>query len=393
WEQRKLGDFYFFKNGLNKEKRFFGEGTPIVNFTDVFHNREISADKLKGKVTLSNSEIKRYEVKQGDLFFTRTSETIDEIGYPAVMMDALDKTVFSGFVLRGRALDIDPLVNEFKKYVFFTTNFRQEVVKKSSMTTRALTTGTALSEMFFRFPINKDEQKKIGVFLTSIDETITLHQRKLDLLKQLKQGFLQQLFPQKEEKVPRVRFANFEGEWEQRKAKELFHVVTEKGHPELPLLSITQDNGVVYREKLDIDIKYDLATLKNYKVIHPEDFIISLRSFQGGFELSDKLGITSPAYTIFAHKKINQHNNLFWKTQFKTFKFIESLKVVTFGIRDGKSISFSQFGGLNLIYPPIAEQTNIGLVFKQIDYIIILQQKKLQRLKGIKQGYLKKMFL
>ncbi|EMF0602536.1 restriction endonuclease subunit S [Enterococcus faecium] len=192
---------------------------------------------------------------------------------------------------------------------------------------------------------------------------------------------------------PEIRFPGFTEDWEQRKAKELFIPKAEKNQPELPVLSVTQDHGVVYREQVGIDIKYDKATLKNYKVIHQGDFVISLRSFQGGFELSDKLGITSPAYTIFVPKNMDSQDNLFWKTKFKTFTFIESLKTVTFGIRDGKSISFSEFGDLKLFFPKnIEEQQKIGAFFKQLDDTIALHQRKLDLLKETKKGFLQKMF-
>ena len=124
-------------------KEFFGYGTPIVNFTDVFNNRGLTSDILKGRVSLSKKEISSFEVKKGDIFFTRTSETLEEIGYPSVMLDESNDTVFSGFVLRGRAINEDPLSDLFKKYVFFTNDFRKEMIRKSSMTTRALTSGTS----------------------------------------------------------------------------------------------------------------------------------------------------------------------------------------------------------------------------------------------------------
>ncbi|SFH56905.1 type I restriction enzyme, S subunit [Pisciglobus halotolerans] len=144
---------------------------------------------------------------------------------------------------------------------------------------------------------------------------------------------------------------------------------------------------------MGIDIKYDKATLKNYKVIHQGDFVISLRSFQGGFELSDKLGITSPAYTIFVPKSMDSQDNLFWKTKFKTFTFIESLKTVTFGIRDGKSISFSEFGDLKLFFPKnIEEQQKIGNFFKQLDDTIALHQRQLENYQKLKKAMLQKMF-
>ncbi|MDT2814542.1 restriction endonuclease subunit S [Vagococcus carniphilus] len=161
--------------------------------------------------------------------------------------------------------------------------------------------------------------------------------------------------------------------WEQRKAKNIFEHLSEKGRPDLPVLSVTQDRGVVYRKEVGIDIKYDDSTLMNYKVINPGDFIISLRSFQGGFELSNKLGITSPAYTVFIPKESGLHDNQYWRTKFKTFQFIESLKTVTFGIRDGKSISFSEFGDLKIFVPYLNEQAQIGKFFKKFDDAIALQ--------------------
>lgn len=195
WEQRKVGDYYEFRNGLNKGKEFFGKGTPIVNFTDVFHNRGILSDNLNGKVQLEEKEIENFNVKKGDIFFTRTSETIDEIGYPSVMLDTPKNTVFSGFVLRGRCyLEEDPLDDLLKKYVFFTDAFRTEMLKKSSMTTRALTSGTAIKGMEFLHPSSKDEQHKIGEYFTTIDHLITLHQRKCEKLKELKNFMLQNMF-------------------------------------------------------------------------------------------------------------------------------------------------------------------------------------------------------
>lgn len=164
WDFCSVGDFYYFKNGLNKGKEFFGFGTPIVNFTDVFNNRGLTSDILKGRVSLSKKEISSFEVKKGDIFFTRTSETLEEIGYPSVMLDESNDTVFSGFVLRGRAINEDPLSDLFKKYVFFTNDFRKEMIRKSSMTTRALTSGTSIKKMEFYFPENKMEQEKIGIF-------------------------------------------------------------------------------------------------------------------------------------------------------------------------------------------------------------------------------------
>lgn len=127
----------------------------------MFHKRGLNVDNLQGRVTLEQKKINNFLVKKGDIFFTRTSETVEEIGYPSVMLEEPENTVFSGFVLRGRTfLEPDPLEDVFKKYVFFTDSFRKEMTSKSSMTTRALTSGTAIKNMAFYHPISKVEQKK-----------------------------------------------------------------------------------------------------------------------------------------------------------------------------------------------------------------------------------------
>ena len=238
------------------------------------------------------------------------------------------------------------------------------------------------------------EQEKIGRFLETVDNLLAVNQRKVDLLKELKKGFLQKMFPKNGEDKPEIRFGGYTDAWVQRKAKDLFIPVNERNREDLPVLSVTQDQGVVFRNDLAIDIKYDESTLSSYKVIHPGDFVISLRSFQGGFELSNVLGISSPAYTIFDFAVPAEQDKLYWKTIFKTFKFIESLKTVTFGIRDGKSISFKEFGDLKLNYPSdVDEQRRIGEFFAKLDETIAANQRRVDLLKQEKKALLQKMFV
>nr|WP_080005572.1 restriction endonuclease subunit S [Enterococcus faecalis] len=275
--------------------------------------------------------------------------------------------------------------------------FVNRVLERSTGTSYPAINSNDLAKLSVRVPADIEEEQNIGKFFSNLDNLVTLHQRKLDQLKELKTAYLQVMFVSmktKNNKVPKLRFADFGGEWDQRKSKELFIPKSEKNQPNLPVLSVTQDSGVVYRDQVGIDIKYDSTTLKNYKVVNKNDFVISLRSFQGGFELSDKKGITSPAYTIFVPKDIKLHDNLFWKTQFKTFQFIEALKTVTFGIRDGKSISFTEFGDLKLCFPKNKkEQQKIGKFFEELDYAISLHQNKLTQLKSLKKSYLQNMFI
>ena len=180
--------------------------------------------------------------------------------------------------------------------------------------------------------------------------------------------------------------------WEHVKSRYLFKNISSKGFQNLPVLSVTQDKGVIYRDSLDIDIKYDSSTLKNYKLVQPGDFIISLRSFQGGFETSYLTGITSPAYTIFNFIDNQSQNHMFWQYLFKRKNFINSLKKVTFGIRDGKAISFSQFGDVKVEYPDFDEQKHIAITLNKIDDTIQLHEDYLQLLYDFRSFLLQKMF-
>lgn len=193
--------------------------------------------------------------------------------------------------------------------------------------------------------------------------------------------------------VPALRFKGYSDAWEKRKSKALFSPSSQKGRPNLPVVSVTQDSGVVFRDKMDINIDYDRSTLGSYKVVKPGDFIISLRSFQGGFELSDKVGITSPAYTIFNFKKPEEHFSDFWKYLFKRYLFVQSLKSVTFGIRDGRSISFKDFSDLNIIFPSSKkEEETISRLLGLIDDLIAATQYSIDALEQAKKALLQRLF-
>ena len=238
-----------------------------------------------------------------------------------------------------------------------------------------------------------DEQEKIGSFFKQLDDTIALHQRKLDLLKEQKKGFLQKVFPKNGEKVPELRFAGFADDWEQRKAGDIFKNVSDIGYSDLPVLSASQELGMIRRDEIGIDIKYDEASTKNYKRVQPGQFVIHLRSFQGGFAWSDIEGITSPAYTVLDYKEPNRYNSDFWKIVLTSPTFITRLETVTYGIRDGRSISYTDFSSLKLTAPSLAEQQQIGAFFAHLDTLISLHQRKLDLLKELKKALLRQLFV
>ena len=150
---------------------------------------------------------------------------------------------------------------------------------------------------------------------------------------------------------------------------------------------------MIPRSSTGIDIKYEKKSLRGYKKIEPGDFVVHLRSFQGGFAYSDLTGIVSPAYTVFTFKQPEMFNNYFWKEKFTSYNFIQLLKKVTYGVRDGRSISYSDFLTLNEKFPVKVEQTKIADLFKIIDNLITLQQQKLAKYQSIKKSLLQQLFI
>lgn len=156
----------------------------------------------------------------------------------------------------------------------------------------------------------------------------------------------------KKEIVPKLRFPEFQGNGiDFVHGNRLFESIINKNHnSDLPILAITQDQGAVPRDQIEYNVTVTDKSLSNYKVVEVGDFIISLRSFQGGIEYSRFKGICSPAYIILRKREENI-SELYYKYFFKTWKYIQSLNRNLEGIRDGKMISYSQFSSIKVPYP------------------------------------------
>ena len=238
-----------------------------------------------------------------------------------------------------------------------------------------------------------EEQSAIGSLFRTLDNLLSSYKDNLANYQFLKATMLSKMFPKAGQNVPEIRLDGFEGEWEIKRADEIFKSVSEKNKAFLPVLSASQIDGMVLRNEIGINIKYDEATLNNYKVVKPGQFVIHLRSFQGGFALSKLEGITSPAYTIIDF--IDKENNLsdFWNSILTSRDFIKRLEAVTYGIRDGKSISFKDFSSLKFANPELEEQQDIGSYFSNLDNLINSHQEKISQLETLKKKLLQDMFI
>lgn len=198
----------------------------------------------------------------------------------------------------------------------------------------------------------------------------------------------------KKEIVPKLRFPEFQGNGiDFVHGNKLFKSITNKSHnSDLPILAITQDQGAVPRDQIEYNVTVTDKSLSNYKVVEVGDFIISLRSFQGGIEYSRVKGICSPAYIILRKREENI-SELYYKYFFKTWKYIHSLNRNLEGIRDGKMISYSQFSSVKVPYPrSFKEQQKIADCLSSIDDLIDAESRKLKALEKYKKGLMQKLF-
>ena len=193
------------------------------------------------------------------------------------------------------------------------------------------------------------------------------------------------------EKRPKLRFPGFDEPWKVFKAEELFRNVTDKNHPDETVLTIIQGKGTLPREQAGRNIHYDDASLSNYKKVEQGDFIIHLRSFEGGLEMANEAGIVSPAYTILRCKR--PHSSLFYDAYFHTDEFINhNLSKSVEGIRDGRQISYEAFKWLGIPYCEPTEQEKISNLFAALNARIAKQRDLIEALKKYKRGLSNSLF-
>ena len=190
--------------------------------------------------------------------------------------------------------------------------------------------------------------------------------------------------------VPQIRFAGFTDPWEQRKLGELFEEHSEKDRDDLPALTIIQGGGTVHRDESKRNLQFDRSSLSNYKVVDTGDFIVHLRSFEGGLEKATCYGLVSPAYHIFRGKNVDSD---FYYLYFRSKRFIDvDLKPHVYGIRDGRSIDIEGMKTIFIPWTNLAEQRQIGAFFDRLNSLITLHQRKYDKLCVLKKSMLDKMF-
>lgn len=231
----------------------------------------------------------------------------------------------------------------------------------------------------FPFPLPPlPEQKAIAHILGLMDTAINKNNSLIANKKLQKKWLMQNLL------TGNKRLNRFSGEWKKIGAGEIFKSISVKGFDNEELLSATQDRGIIPRSQLEGRVTMPTSGTESYKLVEPGDFVVSLRSFQGGLEYSYYKGIVSPAYTILKPKE--KIDDEFYKQYFKSYDFIGHLAIAVIGIRDGKQINYDDFCTVKIPYPSIEEQISIAKVFQAADKEIQLLNTKTEKLREQKKG-------
>ena len=371
WEQRKLGDAFerVVRKNTNNESRLpltISAQDGLVDQITYFNNRVASRD-------VSNY----YLVYNGEFAYNKSTSD----GYPFGAVKRLDwyekgvlSTLYIVFALKHPEKDD----SDFMTVFYDTDRWHRGVAERAAEGARNHGLLNISADDFFdidtTMPEDKVEQEKIGRLLKKLDTLITLHQRKYEKLVNIKKFMLDKMFPQNGASVPEIRFKGFTDPWEQRKLGEVFEEYSEKNHAELPPLTIIQGGGTIRRDESERALQYDKSSLSNYKMVNKDDFIVHLRSFEGGLEKASSQGIISPAYHTFHGEDVDSR---FYYAYFRSKNFInKDLKPHVYGIRDGRSIDIEGMKTIRIPWASYPEQKSIGDFLTHLDTLITLHQRE-----------------
>lgn len=389
WEQRKLEDFGVATGGTSIESEFIEDGKYKV--ISIGSYSECSKYVDQGIRTEKTPKTKNRILNKNDLAMILNDKTSSgKIIGRVLLIDADDAYVYNQ---RTERIEVNHncYVSEFLYHLLNADNIRAKIIRTAQGNTQIYVNWNVIKNFTYDIPINICEQIVIGDCFSKLDDLITLHQRKCENLKKLKKFMLQKMFPQNGENVPKIRFYNFTDTWEQRRLGNVFKEYSEKNHGELPALTIVQGQGTINRNESERNLMYEKSNLSSYKMVRKNDFIVHLRSFEGGLEIATLDGIISPAYHTLHGDNTDSR---FYYSYFRSYEFINhGLVPHVYGIRDGRSIDIAGMKTILIPYTSFDEQKKIGNYIETIDRLITLHQSKCDNLKELKKYMLQNMFI
>ena len=379
WEQRKLGECGVTYSGLSgKTKEDFGHGDALfIPYTNVFDNPISDVNRLEAV----EIDSRQNEVRQGDVLFTVSSETPEEVGMSSVWPANKPNVYLNSFCFGYR--QDGTFDSDYLAYMLRSVCVRDQLTLLAQGISRFNISKNKVMELSVPAP-STDEQQTIGRFFSRLDSLITLHQRKHDKLVVLKKTMLEKMFPKEGESVPEVRFAGFTDPWEQRKLGDIAEKVLAKNLDGsiTEVLTNSAERGVISQTDY-----FDHAVAKEnsitaYYVVEPGDFVynprISVAAPVGPIRRNTlgRCGVMSPLYTVFRLRGGVDGGYLghFFKTDgWHAFMKLEGNS----GARSDRfSIGDETFFEMPIPMPSVIEQHAIGAFFSRLDDLITLHQRK-----------------
>ncbi len=390
WEQRKLPEFVSFFNGLTYTPDDVQEtGTLVLRSSNVKNGEIVDADN----VYVSDEVVTSENVKEGDIIVVVRNGSRALIGKHAQIKASMPNTVIGAFMSGIRSEH-----SSFVNALLDTPTFENEIAKNMGATINQIT-GYMFSKMEFMIP-SGEEQDKIGAYFKQLDNLITLHQRKYDRLKNLKKAYLQKMFPKEGESVPEMRFEGFTEPWEQRKLDDVAEFSKGSGYSKSDLSE--SGTPIILYGRLYTKYETSISDVDTYveakdgsvyskggEVIVPasgetaEDIARASTVEKSGILLGGDLNVVMPnedinsAFLAISISNGNSQRELAKKAQGKSVVHIHN----------------EEIRNLIVPFPNKDEQNKIVAYFSNLDHLITLHQRKLDRLKHLKQAYLQKMFV
>ena len=378
WEKCKLGNIanitggYAFKSDtLNS----IGGKYQVVKMGNLYQN-QLDLHRSPSYTNILTSKAENVILRKGDIAITLTgTNNKRDFGYTYIFNDEKNLLLNQRCGLIRTKGDPYFLSCLLKTYAFLNQFFESA----TGGTGNQANVSTKAMEMFSVNTPSLKEQKKIGELMALLDERIATQNKIIEDLKKLKSAIIEKLYK------------GIQGTW--YSYRHLFSIINER-NKQLEysnVLSASQERGMVSREDLNLDIHFERSNISTYKIVKNGDYVIHLRSFQGGFAFSEQTGICSPAYTVLRPNNLLVYGYL--SNYFTSRDFVKSLIIVTYGIRDGRSINVDEWLDMKVVIPSKEQQTHIVNVIESIENKIKNEETYSNCLLNQKQYLLRQMFI
>ena len=371
WKKCKFGDIATgFDYGMNAAAKPFDGENKYIRITDI--DEASSTYNDKDIVSPDGRLTDNYVVNNRDILLVRTGAST---GKSYLYRKSDGKLYYAGFLIRAKITEHNPY------FVFSQLHTHRYWRWVSIMSARSGQPGIN-SQEYSSFPIfttSLHEENKISTLLSLLNERIVTQNKIIEDLKKLKSAIIDRLYE------------NIDGQ--PCLYGDLLTVVNEKNKmmEYSNILSASQEFGMIERNDLNIDIKYEKNAITGYKIVREGDYIVHLRSFQGGMAFSQMVGVCSPAYIILRPNDRLSYGYL--APYFTSTSFINSLRLVTYGIRDGRSINVDEWLNMKVCIPSLEVQRHILSIIKSIECKLLNEIKIADNLLKQRSYLLSQMFI